>query len=409
MIYTIPEEKEPISSCTSESESVFNPDSNSDNNDDENTGSSFVQNNNKNINNWDSNSNPEIYIVLSDLTKKQILKWFSNKKEEIMSERVYDTDARFDLRYPGKDAIKLKPHLRTYIDLKIALEIPATTMVQLASRSSLAKREITIRGGIINAKYVKNIIAILQNDSEKTYTIEPNEKIAQTIFLPLVKIAQLVSVGTKKELGITAKGIQRFGSTNRINVPVNMAEEKIVGQGEIISTGQAISILSYNQYMVTIERKVKDKDQIFEAETSLCESREIGFINLHIPAKSHNHIKIPIYNTTGDIITIPDETILEYISTELKNQSPSIISDFPQLCEYVDITSQTIYKRNECYLLQPKQLEQINMENLDPLQRMQLKMLFNNFNNIFTNENKFGRTDIIQHQIKTEDAMPIKQ
>ncbi|KAG9294493.1 hypothetical protein G9A89_009340 [Geosiphon pyriformis] len=408
MIYTIPEEKEPISSCTSESESVFNPNLSSDNDDNKNTSSSSIQNGNKNISNWDSNSNPEIYIALPDLTKEQILKWFSNNKKEIMPEHAHNTNTRFDLRYLKKDAIKIEPHSCTCINLKIALEIPATTIVQLASRSSLAKREITIKKGIINAEYVGNIMAILQNDSEKTYIIEPNEKIAQTIFLPLVRVAQLVSVG-KKKLRITAREIQRFGSIGRIDILVNMAEEEIIGQREIISTNQVIFIPPYNQYMVVVEKKVKDKDQIFEAETSLCESEEIKLINLHILAKSHNHIKIPIYNTTRDAITIPKGIIIGYMSTELENQPPSIIPDFPQLCKYVDITSQTIYEQNECYLLQPKQLEQMNMGNLNPLQCMQLKILLNNLNDIFTSENKFGRTDIIQHQIKTGDAMPIKQ
>ncbi|KAG9288033.1 hypothetical protein G9A89_017628 [Geosiphon pyriformis] len=73
MIYTISEE-EPISSCTSESESVFNPNSNSDNDDNENTGSSSMQYGNKNINGLDSNSNPKIYIAFLDLSKKQELK-----------------------------------------------------------------------------------------------------------------------------------------------------------------------------------------------------------------------------------------------------------------------------------------------------------------------------------------------
>ncbi|KAG9290760.1 hypothetical protein G9A89_011723 [Geosiphon pyriformis] len=95
-----------------------------------------------------------------------------------MPERAHDTNARFDLRYSGKDAIKLEPHSCTCIDLKIRLEIPTTTMVQLASRSSLAKREINIRGGIIDTKYIRNIMTMLQNDSEKTYIIEPNKKIA---------------------------------------------------------------------------------------------------------------------------------------------------------------------------------------------------------------------------------------
>ncbi|KAG9284568.1 hypothetical protein G9A89_000651 [Geosiphon pyriformis] len=211
MIYTIPEEKEPISSCTSELELIFNPNSNSNDDDNENTSSSSVQygNNNDTNSNSDSNSDTKYkqYIAISNLIRELELKWFSNNNKNIRPEHVHNTDAGFDLRYPGKEAIKLEPHLRTCIDLKIALEIPATTIVQLASRSSLAKREINIRGGIIDTGYVENIIAMLQNDSEKAYIVEPNEKIAQAIFLPLVKVAQLVSMRKRKELGITARGI----------------------------------------------------------------------------------------------------------------------------------------------------------------------------------------------------------
>ncbi|KAG9303550.1 hypothetical protein G9A89_018446 [Geosiphon pyriformis] len=326
-----------------------------------------------------------------------------------MPECVHDTDAGFDLRYPKTEAIKLELHTHTCIDLKIALEIPATTMVQLASRSSLVKRRINIRGGIIDTRYIENIITMLQNDSEKTYIIEPNKKIAQAIFLPLVRVAQLVSMRKRKELGITVKKIQGFGLMGRIDVPVNMAEKKIVGQGEIISTSQAISISSYNQYMLAIEKKRKDQAQIFEAKASLCESGEVGLINLHIPAKNYSHIKIPIYNNIRNVIEIPTGTIIRYLNTEMKDQPPNPIPDFPQLCGYVDITSQTIYRRSECYLLQPEQLEQMNMGNLDPLQHMQLKMLLNQFNDIFASKNEFGQTDIIQHQINTGDIMPIKQ
>ncbi|KAG9286786.1 hypothetical protein G9A89_012336 [Geosiphon pyriformis] len=261
-----------------------------------------------------------------------------------MPERAHDTDAGFDLRYPGKDAIKLEPHSCTCIDLKIILEIPATTMVQLAFQSSLAKRGINIRGGIIDTEYIRNIIAMLQNDSEKAYIIEPNVKIAQTIFLPLVKIAQLVPVRNREELGITARGIQGFGSMGRIDVLVNMMEKKIVGQGKIISTSQVIFIPLYDQYLVTIERKVKDQAQIFEAEASLCESEEIGLINLHIPAKNYSHIKISVYNNTRNVVNIPEGTTIGYLTTEIEDQPPSTIPDFSQLCGYVDITSQTIYR-----------------------------------------------------------------
>ncbi|KAG9293758.1 hypothetical protein G9A89_019095 [Geosiphon pyriformis] len=324
MIYSISEEKEPISSCASESELPINHDSNSDN-DDNNNGSSSIQNDNNDENNSNSDSKPDLnyeqYIALPDLSKKQELKWYSDNGEDIMPECVHNMDAGFDLRYPGKNAIKLEPHSCTCIDLKIALEIPATIMVQLASRSSLVKRGINIRRGIIDVRYVENIIARLQNNLEKAYVIEPNEKIAQAIFLPL-----------------------RFGSTGRIDVLVNMAEEETVGQEKIISTGQAISIPPYSQYMLAIERKEKEQEQIFEAEATLCESGEIGLINLHIPAKSYSSIKIPIYNNTGNVINIPEGITIGYLTTEIEDQPLNPIPDFSQLCGYVDITLQTIYE-----------------------------------------------------------------
>ncbi|KAG9296708.1 hypothetical protein G9A89_001340 [Geosiphon pyriformis] len=149
----------------------------------------------------------------------------------------------------------------------------------------------------------------------------------------------LDKVEKKGELGITARGIQGFGLTDRVDVPVNMAEEKIVDQGEIISMGQTISIPPYGQYMIGIKREIKEQNQIFEAEPTLCKSEEIGLINLHIPAKDYSHIKIPIYNNTGNVIVIPVRTTIRYLSTEIEDQLPSTIPDFPQLCGYVDITS----------------------------------------------------------------------
>ncbi|KAG9284880.1 hypothetical protein G9A89_003803 [Geosiphon pyriformis] len=244
-----------------------------------------------------------------------------------MPKCVHNINAEFDLRYSGKKTIKLEPHLCIYINLKVALKIPATTMVQLASRNSLAKKGINIRKEIIDARYIRNIITMLQNDLKKAYIIELNKKIAQTIFLLLVKIAQLISIENKEKLGITAREISRFESMCRINVPVNMAEEK---------------------YMLAIEKKVKNQAQMFEAEAAICESEKVELTNFYIPAKSLKHIKIPIYNITEDIIEITKEITIKYLSTKVKEQPPNSIPVFPQLCKYVDIILQTIYGQKKC-------------------------------------------------------------
>ncbi|KAG9289689.1 hypothetical protein G9A89_014424 [Geosiphon pyriformis] len=175
-----------------------------------------------------------------------------------MPERAHNINAEFDPKYLGKEAIKLESYSCTCINLKIVLKIPVTTIVQLVSKSSLVKKGINIREKIIDTEYIENIIAMLQNDLKKAYTIEPNKKIVQAIFLSLVKIAQLMSMGNKKELEITARGISEFGFMKRVDILVNMAKKEIVNKREIISTHQPISILPYNQYIVAIEKKVKD-------------------------------------------------------------------------------------------------------------------------------------------------------
>ncbi|KAG9289491.1 hypothetical protein G9A89_003650 [Geosiphon pyriformis] len=72
MIYMIPEENKPISNWVLESESIFNPDSNSNNNDDDkNNGSSSVQNGNNFNSDSNSNSKPKQYIALPNFTKEQ--------------------------------------------------------------------------------------------------------------------------------------------------------------------------------------------------------------------------------------------------------------------------------------------------------------------------------------------------
>ncbi|KAG9289645.1 hypothetical protein G9A89_014380 [Geosiphon pyriformis] len=242
MIYIIPEEKEPISSYALELDLDFNTNSNSENNNDKNTSSSSTQYGNENNNNLNSNSNSKTFIVLFDLTKEQEFKWFSDNNKDIMLECAHNTDAGFDLRYPKKNAIKLESYLHICINLKIALKIPVTTMVQLVFKSSLA------------------------------------------IFLPLVKIAQLVSVENRKELRITARGIQRFRFMGRIDIPINMAEEEVIDKEEIIST-----INQFPFHHMTI----KNQAQLLKAEATICKLEEIELTNLYISAKSPKTSKFP--------------------------------------------------------------------------------------------------------------------
>ncbi|KAG9298559.1 hypothetical protein G9A89_018918 [Geosiphon pyriformis] len=176
---------------------------------------------------------------------------------------------------------------------------------------------------------------MLQNNSNRPYKIESQEKIAQAIFLLLVKIPQLT--------------------------PVN--------------------------------RKIQDQALLFEASPEICSLANVA--NLYLLAKAHKHFKISIHNPTKDVIEISKGTLIGSISADSQNpEKPQSIPDFAQLFLFCDITLQ---------------INKLNLENLSTLQQIQLKVLLNQYANVFASKNEFGRTDIVKHQIDTEDARPIKQ
>ncbi|KAG9295621.1 hypothetical protein G9A89_005314 [Geosiphon pyriformis] len=138
------------------------------------------------------------------LLKKQSslqLKYFDNHGQEIRPEKAHKIDAGYDLRYSEKDILVLQPKSLTKINFKIVLEIPSGAMVQIASRLSLASKEINIRGEVIDARYTGDITIILQNKTDKPFRIEHAEKIAQAIYLSLINISGLQSVKNREQLG----------------------------------------------------------------------------------------------------------------------------------------------------------------------------------------------------------------
>ncbi|KAG9293313.1 hypothetical protein G9A89_007559 [Geosiphon pyriformis] len=222
------------------------------------------QSQNQLINQQDSPDGPESekFVAYTDLEQVTDIRYFDNGHLGIIPERAHPTDAEFDLCYSEDQSTTLPPRSITKIDLKIAVEIPPGIMVQMASRSSFAKKEIS-------------------NNSEKPYTIESKEKIAQAIFLPLVKIGKFVPVENREELSQTTRGTFGFGSTRK-RIEANFTE--------------------------TIEEK--------------------------------GEIKIPIANTTEEPVYISEDTIIGYLGTELENTStPQEILNFPEIALYCELTS----------------------------------------------------------------------
>ncbi|KAG9293908.1 hypothetical protein G9A89_019246 [Geosiphon pyriformis] len=299
------------------------------------------QSQNQSINQQDSPNGPESkkFVVYTDLEQITDIRYFNNGHLGIISERVHLTNARFDLYYSEDQSTTLPFRSITKIDLKIVVKIPPGIMIQIASRSSLMK------------KRNKNLMVLLQNNSKKPYTIESKEKIAQAIFLPLVKIGKFVPVENREELSQTTRRTFGFGSTEK-GIEANFAK--------------------------TIEEKGK--------------------------------IKIPIANTTEEPVYIPENTIIGYLGMELENAStPQEILNFPEIALYCELTSINWQQPLECYQFMPEKLAKLNIRTMDPDQQQQLKALILKYSDIFSRNGEFGRTNLVQHQISTGNTRPEKQ
>ncbi|KAG9289881.1 hypothetical protein G9A89_015461 [Geosiphon pyriformis] len=166
-------------------------------------------------------------IYLTENQSAIQLKYFNNNGQRIKPEKAHKIDTKYDFRYPGKDTLSL-----TKINLKITLEIPPGAMVQIASRLSLASKEINIREEVINARYTGDIIIMLQNKTDKPFRIDHAEKIAQN----------------REQLGKSERGTQGFGSTGRFTVPVNIAFNTQNKSYQILQLPQPITISLFGEH-----------------------------------------------------------------------------------------------------------------------------------------------------------------
>ena len=104
---------------------------------------------------------------------------------------------------------------RAVIPTGLAMELPdAGYGAFVFARSGLGIRHgLTLSNGVgvIDSDYRGEISVGLVNLSDKAYTIEPGERIAQLCILPVVQFAAVET----EQLGHTGRGSGGFGSTGR--------------------------------------------------------------------------------------------------------------------------------------------------------------------------------------------------
>ncbi|KAG9303215.1 hypothetical protein G9A89_004045 [Geosiphon pyriformis] len=294
------------------------------------------------------------------LLKKQPLlqlKYFDNHGQGIRPEKAHEIDAKYDLRYSGKDTLILQPKSLTKINLKIALKIPPRAIVQIASRLSLASKGINIRGGVIDAGYTGDITIMLQNETDKPFKIEHAEKIAQAIYLPLINISGLQSVNNRKQLGKSEKRTQDFGSTERFTVPVNIVLNTQNESYQIFQLPQPITISPFGEHHeIYTCSKPTTTQQIFESNEQICLKHEILIPNVYIP-KGMKKFRVTFYNPNNYPIILLNKLEIGIIHSNIfQDENSQIVSNFIEIVKHTLLPNPNIIPTTENYHLLEEKL-----------------------------------------------------
>lgn len=126
-----------------------------------------------------------------------------------------DGSAAVDLRAMIDTPCIIEPGKRQVIPTGLAIAPETRGVVAIiAARSGLGiKHGICLANGIgvIDSDYRGEICVGLINTSDKPYTVEPGDRIAQLMFMPVYAAKLIVS----DELDETARGEGGFGSTGK--------------------------------------------------------------------------------------------------------------------------------------------------------------------------------------------------
>lgn len=124
--------------------------------------------------------------------------------------------AGMDLHALLDEPLTLTPGERALVPTGIAIGLPSAETVGLVfARSGLAvKKGITLSNcvGVIDSDYTGEVRVGLVNLSEDAYTIQPGERIAQLVVMPVC----LPDIREVEELDKTERGAGGFGSTGAV-------------------------------------------------------------------------------------------------------------------------------------------------------------------------------------------------
>lgn len=143
-----------------------------------------------------------------------VMKWKRLREGAQAPQRQTEGSAGFDLQACIEAPVTLAPGGSYAFPTGIAAEIPQGLVGLIFCRSGLGvKHGVSLPNcvGVIDSDYRGELIVPLRNFGDKAYTIQPGERIAQLVIIPVA----LPRLEEARELSSTQRGTGGFGSTGR--------------------------------------------------------------------------------------------------------------------------------------------------------------------------------------------------
>lgn len=137
------------------------------------------------------------------------------REKAVIPARATEGSAGMDLFACIDEPVKIEPHQCVAVPSGIAIELPSPSYGAFVfARSGLARKHgiAPVNAvGVIDSDYRGEIIVGLVNHFEESYTIEPGDRVAQLVIMPV----STMPVFEVEALSDTLRGEGGFGSTGR--------------------------------------------------------------------------------------------------------------------------------------------------------------------------------------------------
>lgn len=154
---------------------------------------------------------------MDELKIKKTLNVFRVRDTAKLPQRAHPTDAGMDLFYCPEHHdgwLSIKPGGSAVLETGLKIEVPNGFMLQIMNKSGVAsKRQLVTGACVVDNGYDGEIFVNLQNIGTLPQVLEPGQKIAQAVLIP-ISIPQLNEIDSDSIYDTkTDRGSGGFGST----------------------------------------------------------------------------------------------------------------------------------------------------------------------------------------------------